>query len=97
MKCPACAKTNPVASHEHCPRCGADLSDLRTILQAVVAHQAKAAAALGRQDWEGALHWARRSWRLFHNKNAARIAALACAALHRPNDTLAWAVRTETE
>jgi len=92
LACPACRKLNEFfdSTSSPCTQCGCDLSRLRAVGLAAAQSQNAAAISLRFRDWPGALKHAERSWSLLNTTQAARLAALAGAALGQSEALLVW-------
>ncbi len=95
--CPACKKTNEESEARACSRCGCDLSALREILAAAVAHLSRAKNNLRQADWAAALVEAEYSWKLLHTAHSAHLAALASAAMGNVHGLQRWRQRVAHE
>ena len=93
LSCPACRKENDLSdpfSPAVCPRCGSDLSALRSIRQAAARHQHAARLECEEGNWDAALACAEHSWSLRHSRGAALLACLASVGLGRTEDLHRW-------
>jgi hypothetical protein len=98
LTCPACRKYNQVvsATSASCLRCGCDLSRLRHVQLAAIEHRRAATQALRLGQWADALDCAERAWWLLQDPRAARLAALASAALGQTETLLTWRHRARS-
>jgi hypothetical protein len=66
---------------------------LHAVVRAAAVHLAEARAALQSREWDDALEFAGRSWRLCHSAEAARLAFMAAGAGGHTETALAWRER----